>query len=212
MRLTTAQAAEALDTTTDMIYRWIESGDLPAYRVEDQFRINRTELLEWATVRNITVGPAMFQSEEDESVPTLAEALERGGGRKRIAGSTRADVLHPLVARLDLTGDEKSMLLNFLVARDRRAFVTLPEGVAIPHVRHPIILSAVPRLYAFQLADEIEFSDVSVWLLFILLAPTVRIHLHLIAELTYLLRQCGIRDALAARDANVVKMLAPNLP
>jgi len=201
MRLTVNEAATLLDTPTDTIYRWIESGDLPAYRVNEQFGINRTELLEWATLRNIAVGPAVFQDTDDEAAaPALADALANGGVISGITGTTRAEVLRAVVGHLDLTSEERAMLLHLLVARDKTAFVSLPDGVAIPHVRHPIVLAAQPRLYLFFLHDEIEFIGAPVRLLFVLLTPTIRTHLQILAKLSYVLRDPTVREAIRRRD------------
>jgi nitrogen PTS system EIIA component len=201
MRLTVQEAATLLDASAERIYEWIESGDLPAHRVDEQFRINRTELLEWATLRNIAVGPALFQDTDDAgAAPALADALSNGGVISGITATTRTDVLRAVVDHLDLTGEERAMLLQLLVARDKTAFVSLPDGVAIPHVRHPIVLAAQPRLYSFFLRDEIEFTGTPVRLLFVLLTPTIRAHLQILAKLSYVLRDPTVRDAIRRRD------------
>ena len=72
MRVTVREAAALLKAPEAQVYEWIESGDLPAHRINDQFRINRSELLEWATGRNIAVAPALFhEDEEDERIPSV---------------------------------------------------------------------------------------------------------------------------------------------
>ena len=53
-------AAALLNVSEKTVYRWIEQGELPAYRVDDQYRINRAELLEWATSRKLHVSPEIF--------------------------------------------------------------------------------------------------------------------------------------------------------
>jgi nitrogen PTS system EIIA component len=204
MPLTVNEAATLLDASSERIYQWIESGDLPAYRVNEQFRINRTELLEWATLRNIAVGPAVFQDTDEEgAAPGLADALAKGGVISGITGTTRPEVLRNVVSHLELTNEERAMLLHLLVARDKTAFVSLPDGVAIPHVRHPIVLAAQPRLYLFFLHDEIEFIGTPVRLLFVLLTPTIRAHLQILAKLSYVLRDPTVREAIGRRDEDL---------
>jgi len=51
MQLTVRDAAKLLAVSEKTIYRWINQGSLPAYRVNEQYRFNRAELLEWATAR-----------------------------------------------------------------------------------------------------------------------------------------------------------------
>jgi len=57
MDLTAKDAAKLLNVPEDTIYAWIRNGTLPSYRVRDKYRLNRVELLEWATARNIQVSP-----------------------------------------------------------------------------------------------------------------------------------------------------------
>ncbi|MGZ5492414.1 MAG: PTS sugar transporter subunit IIA [Thermoanaerobaculia bacterium] len=208
MRLTVNEAATLLDASSERIYQWIESGDLPASRVNEQFRINRTELLEWATLRDIAVGPAVFHDTGDEAgAPGLADALAGGGVISGITGTTRPEVLRAVVSHLELTSEERAMLLHLLVARDKTAFVSLHDGVAIPHVRHPIVLAAQPRLYLFYLHDEIEFIGIPVRWLFVLLTPTIRAHLQILAKLSYVLRDPTFRRAIGRRDEDVRAMI-----
>ena len=42
------------------IYRWIQDSGLPAYRIEGQYRLNRTLLLEWARAKRINVAAPLF--------------------------------------------------------------------------------------------------------------------------------------------------------
>ena len=61
MRLTVREVATLLNSPEETIYRWIESGEMPAYRIHDQYRINRSELLEWATSRRMNVSAELFE-------------------------------------------------------------------------------------------------------------------------------------------------------
>jgi nitrogen PTS system EIIA component len=61
MQLTVRDAAKLLSVSEKTVYRWINQGDLPAYRVNEQYRFNRAELLEWATARKINVSVEIFE-------------------------------------------------------------------------------------------------------------------------------------------------------
>ena len=67
MRLTVREVATLLNSPEETVYRWIESGEMPAYRIQDQYRVNRSELLEWATARKIPVAPELFHEANGES-------------------------------------------------------------------------------------------------------------------------------------------------
>ena len=80
MKLLVKDAARLLDVSEKTIYRWIKQGSIPAYRLNEQYRFNRAELLEWATSRRISISPEIFREEESEadSLPDFTEALNPG--------------------------------------------------------------------------------------------------------------------------------------
>ena len=76
MKLTVRDAARILSVSEKSIYRWIKDGVIPAYQINDQYRFNRAELLEWATSRRINVSPEIFAEPEGGETPPLgASAL-----------------------------------------------------------------------------------------------------------------------------------------
>ena len=143
MQIDVKEAARLLDISEKTIYRWIRRGILPAYRVNDQYRFNRAELLEWATARRINVSPEIFAAEEgaDTPLPTLEEAIRGGGIHYRVGGETREDVLAAIVGLMQLPAEvDRAFLLNVLLARESLGSTGIGDGIAIPHVRNPIVL------------------------------------------------------------------------
>ena len=205
MRLTVREAAALLKAPETKVYAWIESGELPAQRIDDQYRINRSELLEWATERSLPVAPALFhEAEEDERIPSAAESLERGGVFHDVPGTTRNEVLRSLIALLKLEDEgDRETLLELLLARDAAAVVPVGGGIAIPHVRNPIALSTdEPFLTLFLLRHAVDFGAPDgkpVFALFFLVSPTTRVHLQMLAKVSYLLRDSAFREAIQGR-------------
>jgi PTS system nitrogen regulatory IIA component len=203
VRLTVREAAALLQASDQAVYDWIESGGLPAYRVSDQYRINRSELLEWATARNLPVAPGLFR-EGDKPAVSLADALERGGVFHDVAGGTREEALGAAVALLPLEEEsDREMLLSLLLARGAEAAVPLGGGIAIPHVRDPIALAADATSVAlFFLRHPVDFQAPDgqpVYALFFLVSPNTRAHLETLAKLAHLLRSAPFREAIARR-------------
>jgi PTS system nitrogen regulatory IIA component len=56
MDLSVRDSAQLLKVSEKTIYRWVKQGKLPAYRINEQYRFNRAELLEWATSQRLNVG------------------------------------------------------------------------------------------------------------------------------------------------------------
>jgi excisionase family DNA binding protein len=53
--LTVRDAAKLLRTPEKQIYRWIDDGEIPFHKVNEQIRFHRAELLEWATARRLPI-------------------------------------------------------------------------------------------------------------------------------------------------------------
>lgn len=139
MKLTVSEAASLLGSGEDRVHRWIEDDDLPAQKIRGMFRINRTDLLEWATEHNIGIAPRAFQ---EGGNPSLADALRAGGVHHRIEGSDLSTVLRNLVEQLPLADPaDREMLLQILLARRTLGLMPVGDGIAIPQVRMPIILA-----------------------------------------------------------------------
>ena len=77
MDLNVREAARRLRVAGKTIYPWGQQGKLPAYRVNEQYRFNRAELLEWATsqrYRSPVVHPSRIQTAFRYSVSGQLEA------------------------------------------------------------------------------------------------------------------------------------------
>ena len=121
MNLSVHDAANLLNVSEKTIYRWIKQQAVPAYRVKDQYRFNRAELLEWATSRRLNVSCEIFQEPEDEgqAPPSLRAALEAGGVFYRISGFDKESALFEVVQLLRLPEEvDREFLLRVLLARE----------------------------------------------------------------------------------------------
>jgi nitrogen PTS system EIIA component len=202
MQLTVKDAAKLLQVSERTIYRWISEGSIPSFRVQDQHRFNRVELLEWATSRRLPVSPEIFDEPEDEQpIPSLSDALERGGIHYRVSGTSRETVLHSVVALLHLPEEvDREFLYSVFLARERLGSTGIGDGIAIPHVRSPVVLHVTrPEVSLCFLEQPIDFQAIDgkpVSVLFALVTPTVRAHLQLLSRLAFLLRNDRVRAVL----------------
>lgn len=203
MQLTVKDAATALKVTEKSVYRWIQSGGLPAYRVAGQYRINRAMLFDWATAKRINFSADEAPAEVEIAVlPTLAEALQEGGIHYRVGGATKTDVLNAVSGLLKLPDHvDRNVLLQALLAREQLQSTGVGDGIALPHVRNPAVLEiATPMVCLCFLEAPIEFGALDekpVKTLFIPLSPNVRIHLHLLSRISFALRDPKFKALLA---------------
>lgn len=210
MKVTVRDAARLLNVSEKSIYRWIKQGVIPAYQINDQYRFNRAELLEWATSRKISVSPDIFAEPEggETPPPTLSEALRAGGVHYRIGGTDKASVLQAVVDTMKLPEEvDRGFLYQVLLAREALGSTGIGEGIAIPHVRNPIVLHlSRPMVTLCFLETPIDFGSLDgqpVTTLFTLISPTVRAHLHLLSRLGFALRDAAFKAAVigqASRD------------
>ena len=195
MQINVKEAARLLSVSEKTIYRWIRQGDIPAYRINDLYRFNRAEILEWATAKHVSVSPEIFaEADGGEPLPGLAEAIRAGGIHYRVSGETKAEVLEAVVDLMRLPDEvDRKFLLSVILARESLGSTGFGGGIAIPHVRNPIVLHIPrPMITLCFLDSPIEFGAIDgqpVHTLFTLISPTVQAHLHLLSRLTYGLRQ-----------------------
>ncbi len=202
MLIRATEAAALLQTDEKTVDKWIKKEGLPATLVNGRFRINRVDLLEWATDHGIKVPPELFVTTgADILFPTLAEAFEAGGIHYGVAGSDKLSVLRNLVRLLKLPPQQDpEFLLQILLAREALGTTAIGDGIAIPHVRNPILLNEpAPAITLCFLGQPVDFGALDgmpVKILFMLSSPTVKAHLHLLSRLAYALRDKGFRAAL----------------
>lgn len=203
MTLTVRDIARLLSVSEKTVYRWINQGELPAYQIHEQYRFNRAEILEWATSRKIPVSPEIFAEPETTGMPmpSLFEALQNGGVNYRVVGADKWAVLKNVVQLLQLPDEvDREFLYRVLVAREELSSTGIGEGIAIPHVRNPVVLHiSKPMVTLLFLEHPVDFGAIDgqpVYALFMLISPSVRAHLHLISRLAFCLRDSAFRDVI----------------
>ncbi len=206
MHLTVRDAAKLLRRPEHQIYRWVEDGELPCLRVNDQPRFNRSELLEWATARRLPVDPELFQDAEDGDRPlqALVAPLISGGIHYQVAGSDRASALRAVVGVMPLPPSlDRETLVEVLLAREAMGSTGVGDGIAIPHVRQPIAVPGATASVALCFLDKpVDFKAVDgkpVHALFMVVSPTIRAHLQILARLSTALHDPGFKAAVVRR-------------
>jgi PTS system nitrogen regulatory IIA component len=201
MQLTLKNLTDLLNVSEKTVRRWIKQGTIPAYRIQGQYRFNKSEILEWATSRRINVAANIFTEPEGVLVAGLADALSAGGIFYRVSGSDKESALRAVVENIRLPDDaDRALLLQFILAREAVASTGIGDGIAIPHVRNPLVLNVDhPIVTLCFLEKPIEFLSLDgqpVFCLFTIVAPTVRSHLYLLSRLAFALRNPDFKNAI----------------
>lgn len=193
MFLKVADVAAVVGVDEKTVLDWIRHQGLHAHKQDDRYRINRVDLLEWATGKGIVVPPDVLAAREEIAMlPSVSEALRQGGIHYDLPGDSPEAALREVVTRLNLPpGLDPEFLLQTLLAREALGSTAFGNGIAIPHVRNPIIgqISESSISLCF-LKNPLDFNAVDgkpVSILFTFVTPNVKAHLHLLAKLAYLL-------------------------
>jgi nitrogen PTS system EIIA component len=205
MHLTVRQVAKYLKASEPEIYRWVSDKGLPAENIDGQYRFNRAEVLEWATLRKLEIDPEFLQLRNGHDVPRMADALTRGGIYYRLPGATKESVFQHMIERMPLPAEvDRGFLLQVFLSRESTGSTGIGEGIALPHPRYPMVLPVPePFITLCFLENPVVYShaaDQKVHTLFALVCPTVRHHLGLLARLSFALRDSEFREAVRRQD------------
>lgn len=202
MFLKVTDLATAIGIDEKTVLDWIKHRGLPAHKRDERYQINRVDLLEWATNHEITIPPEIFATgDENPDRPLVSEALINGGIFFDLPGDTPETALREVVSRLKLPpGLDPEFLLQTLLAREALGSTAFGNGIAIPHVRNPIVgqtgESAISLCFLNNLIDFDAIDGKPVTILFTLVTPNVKAHLHLLAKLAFLLHDHSFQDLL----------------
>jgi len=194
MNVTVRDAAQLLSVSEKTIYRWITQQKLPASRIGDQYRFNRAELLDWAMSHQVKVSPALFTEDgSTEPAPSLRESLCVGGVYYRIEGDDKESVLAEVVRVMPLPEEvDRGYLLEVLLARESLGSTGYGDGIAIPHVRNPIVMHIPRPMVALCFLERpVDFDAIDgkpIDTLFLIASPTIRGHLAILSRISYALR------------------------
>lgn len=206
MQITLRQAATYLGVAESQLRRWIKDRGLPVHRVNERLHLNAIEVWEWAMEHGVAASRALLEEarRSPEVVPPLSTLLETGGIHRDVEGDEKSAVLGAIVQRLPLAPEvDRDFLLTVLDAREAMGSTGIGDGIAIPHVRNPILLHVdQPFVSLCLLHRPVEFGSIDhkpVHAVFLVVSPSVPSHLKILAQLGFVLRDEGLRGMLTRR-------------
>jgi PTS system nitrogen regulatory IIA component len=207
MQLTVREAASYLRVDEATVRRWIRQRGLPVHRVNERLHLNAIELWEWAVEQGVPVSRALLEQaqHQPEEVPTLSALLSAGGIHHDIGGRDKPTVLREIVRHLPLPAEvDREFLATTLEAREAMGSTGIGDGIAIPHVRNPILLHiAAPFVSLCLLRDPVDFGALDgkpVHALFTGVSSNVPGHLRILGQLGYALHDAQLRRLLVRRS------------
>jgi PTS system nitrogen regulatory IIA component len=195
MELTIDDVAKCLNVPSTTVERWIRQGRIPIHKSGGNCRFHQKVIEIWASKHNLP----FKKPSQDTTTPketnydSLSAAIQRGGTYYNINGETVSNVLKSLVDTVEpWSNDFKDTLFEKLMERESLNSTGIGKGIAIPHPRTPMTCETLPPVIVTGfLSVPIDFKavdDQPVFVLFLLLSSTIKVHLHLLSRLAFCFR------------------------
>lgn len=205
MDLKIKDIADLLNISETTIRRWVSDGKIPAYRINHQYRFDRTEIEDWVMKHKLGKENGSSPFKETVAIETekkekpkqkgglqqysLYRAIHRGGVLNDVPGNTKEEVIS---ASMKIIAQQLSLdaevLTDLLLDRESLMPTALNNGLAVPHTRDFLLKSHDAVTIAFP-AKPIAYGALDgkpVHTLFFLFACEDKHHLHLLAKIAHL--------------------------
>lgn len=190
----------------ETINDWIERKRMPCIKANEQYRFNYIELLDWAIEKKIRLTPEILalKDREHRNPGGLYQALNTGNIYYDIQGTSPEEVLKSIVDILPLPQKlNRKSLWQMLIAREKMVSTAIGNGIAIPHVRNPVVLhmehACITLCFLKKPVDFKALDGKPVFILFILLSPSVKKHLAILSRLAFCLQNEKLQKYLHER-------------
>lgn len=225
MDLKIKDLAELLSVSEATIRRWLAKGRIPAYKLNHQYRFNRTEIESW--MMSCKVKPAeeeifplneeqIYPIPEDSSVVdsrssnglqqySLYRSLHKGEVFFDIEGETKEEVIRKTMQlAAPKLGLDHEVLSELLLDREKMMSTALNNGIAIPHARDFLLPTPSDTVFIVYLQKPLEYGALDgkpVHTLFFLFSSTDKKHLHLLAKIAHFCSQPELFQFLCQKPA-----------
>jgi PTS system nitrogen regulatory IIA component len=206
MELSVFDLSKQLGVAQDTIERWVRQGKLPVFKKGINYRFDTKELKKWASNHNINLNfsdKTGLPQKQEQSVIPLSVAVQNGGVYFDIQGHDVNSVLKSSIGKISNIPDAfKTDLLERLVQREKALSTGFGNGIAIPHPREQLSYLESPLVSVCFLDYPVDYKALdnkNVSVLFFILCPALKIHLHLLSALSFCLRDHQFIDFLKSK-------------
>jgi len=189
MDLKIKDIVEQLQVSEKTVYRWIKEKKIPCYRINHQYRFNKSEINEWILSNKIELSGSLINLGFSNS--NLSTLIERGGIITDVEGENVNQILTSAIDKvLTPSGISKKEILSALLSREELMPTAIGKGIAIPHPRSPIVTdpnrASVSICYLSKPVDFNALDGEPVHTLFILLTASPKMHLDVLSKISHL--------------------------
>ena len=206
MDLKISDIEELLQKSRNEIIKMINKGELPSYKINNQYLFNKAEINEWILKNKSLVSEKVYSLYLSKQPLEINELVKKGGIYYGIKGDDSKSVLSSAVDTIKIPANlSKKQVLSSLIEREDMMPTSIGRGIAIPHPRNPIISEieeeSISICFPEKETDYNAADGVKVHTIFILLAANSRRHLESLARLMYLCQQKEFISVLKERKS-----------
>ncbi len=194
MDVSVSELSKLLGVSPNTIERWLRQGKLPVSRKGTQYRFKIDELKKWAFNHhlNLNLSDKIIPKKKTSSSISLSDAVQNGGVHSDIQGNDVTTVLTSAVNKLQgIPKGYRERLLDQLIERETALSTGIGNGIAIPHPRQQQDYLDDPMVAVCYLSCPVEYNALDnqpVSVLFIVLCPVLKMHLHLLSAISFCLK------------------------
>ncbi len=198
MDLKIKDVSTLLHVSEEAIEKLIEQNNIPFYRLNDEFRFNRTEIENWVIEHSLDSSEdklSHFLKSNDGKARggtqpfSFFRAIHRGLVIRNVPGDTKQEIIklamQQIAQNLDLDAEG---LTELLLDRETLMPTALNKGIAVPHTRDFLLSEAydiVAIVYPDQPIEYGALDEEPVHTLFFLFACQDKRHLNLLAKIAH---------------------------
>jgi len=209
MDLIVKDVAELLNVSETMVHNWLAEGQIPAYKINDQYRFSRIEIENWVLNKKKETQFQAVSYKDSEINPlksdqrsqnncyhvgrkqfSLYRAIHKGKVLCDVPGKTKEEVIRTAMSRcaadLNLDAD---VITELLLEREKLMPTALNNGIAVPHTRECLLTPGQNVVLVVFPKNPIPYGALDgepVHSLFFLFASEDKRHLHLLAKIAHL--------------------------
>jgi len=206
MELKLTEISRSLELPITTLNRWIRQGRIPVQKNGENAVFDVPVLKKWAAKHHLcfSLDREGECGKPDIQKESLLSAMQRGQVFYDISGDDVGSVLESAVGVIPgLSGETRQELYRRLMDREELTSTGIGKGVAIPHPRSPVIdetdAASITTCFLKKSVGFRAVDDKAVFILFILMSPTVKTHLYLLSRLAFCLRHEPFVDFLSTR-------------
>jgi len=205
MELSIFELSKHLGVEQKTIERWIRQGKLPVSKKGDAYQFRASDLKKWGSKHNISLDLEKQSIPEKKADPLilLSKAVQNGGLHFNIRGDDVKGVLSASIQAIQAIPEEfKPELLDRVMEREQALSTGVGNGIAIPHPRVQLGYlneSLVAVCFLEKFVDYNAMDQQPVGILFFILCPDLKLHLHLLSSLSFCLRDKAFIKFLKSR-------------